>query len=82
MIGLKRFVRDEEIIKDLCDYFTKLIFHSCHTSQDDEIPLEKMKEIILNVFKFIILKYRIFYRVKKTQIFWLFFVELIFKLFF
>lgn len=51
MVSLKRFVKDDGkgLRNDLCEYFTQLIFDSCHVDIEDEIPLEKMKEIILNV---------------------------------
>jgi len=50
MIALKRFVLDkgEGMIEDLCDYFTKLIFISCKVNIEEEIPLERIKEVILN----------------------------------
>ena len=50
MLTLKRFVLDkgEGMIEDLCDYFTKLIFISCKVDIDEEIPLDRIKEVILN----------------------------------
>ena len=72
MINLKRFVKDkgEGMIDDLCDYFTNLIFESCDVNIEDEIPLDKIKDIILRVKTIItILIHHFYYREKKILIY-------------
>ncbi|EGR31085.1 leucine rich repeat protein [Ichthyophthirius multifiliis] len=39
---------DDSMIKDLVDYFTKLLFSSLNVDLEDEIPLYKLKDAILN----------------------------------
>lgn len=50
IIALRRFVLDngDGMIEDLCDYFTRLIFRACKVAVEDEIPLERIKEVILS----------------------------------
>jgi len=45
------FIKDSDdgFLNDLCEYYTKLIFGSVGVSQDDEIPLQALKEAIISV---------------------------------
>lgn len=39
---------DDDFLDVLCEYFTRLIFNTVGASLDEEIPLERIKEVILS----------------------------------
>lgn len=39
---------DCQLLDMLCDYFTKLIFETLGVNKDDDIPMEKIKQTILD----------------------------------
>lgn len=54
-ISLSKFVHkstpDDPIVENLVDYFTKLLFESLHVDLDQRMPLETLKNAIIQVSK-------------------------------
>lgn len=53
-ICLGKFISKKEggFLTELCEYFTKLIFETVGIDIDDEIPMQLMKQVILDVIFF------------------------------
>ncbi|CAD8183694.1 unnamed protein product [Paramecium octaurelia] len=48
-ICLSKYIKDDcQLLDLLCDYFTKLIFETLEVDKNDDIPLEKIKQTILD----------------------------------
>ncbi|CAD8072111.1 unnamed protein product [Paramecium primaurelia] len=48
-ICLSKYIKDDcQLLDLLCDYFTKLIFETLQVDKNDDIPLEKIKQTILD----------------------------------
>jgi len=81
-ICLKKFVTDEgdQFLDDLCEYFTRLIFSSVDISQDEEIPLQAIKEAIISVYHLFDIILIETFREMLNLIYWQCFVVLIFNI--
>ena len=51
MLCLKKYIQveDQGFVKVIADYFAKFIFQVCEIDQADEIPIDRIKELIRDV---------------------------------